>query len=143
MPKGYFVGQVSSSVFNFMGVTAKFNTFSTEIVLTIGGAALPASAVIAVTLSGLSFGIAQAATPSGFKMSSNGNTALSNGIDAHAIGFGPVPSSRSDFSLFHAQNVLHLSFQTKHMCPFESVSRSCLLKNASFTIGMFLISTYP
>jgi hypothetical protein len=143
MPPGYFTGQVSSSFFSFTGITAYSDVVlpsSTQIVLKISGAALPSSLAIVVTLSGLSLGAARSATPSGFRLSSSADPALSNGLDAPAVvayqAPAPQPSpSQTNLPNSYPHNALHLSFQTMHLCSIQSMSRSCFLQNTAFPSG--------
>jgi hypothetical protein len=139
LPSGYFLGMAQGLVF---GVTVSATNVATassfQIVLPIS-AFLPASTALVVTLSGLSLGAVQAGTPSGFKLSSSADPALSNGLDApaivaHVANVQP-PSSQSDISVSNFQNALRLSFQTKHICSVENVTRSCLIRNSSFPSG--------
>jgi hypothetical protein len=140
MPAGYFLGIAQGSV---LGMTTSAaipaNASSTQIVLPIH-TFVPASTAVVVSLSGLSLGAGRAAVLSGFRLSSSADSTLSNGLDAPAIvaSFAsalPPSPSQSDFSQSYPQNALHLSFQTVHLCSFQSVTRNCLLKNASFPSG--------
>jgi uncharacterized membrane protein len=142
MPSGYFLGIAQGSVLG-LATSAAFpaNASSTQIILPIYSY-VPASTAVVVSLSGLSLGAGRAAVLSGFRLSSNADSTHSNGLDAPAIVAPPASAlplplslSQSDFSQSYPQNALHFSFQTMHLCPFQSVTRNCLLKNASFPSG--------
>jgi hypothetical protein len=153
MPAGYFHGYVSNVSFS-VSSTAVFSatsSASTQIVLIIGHAPVPASVAVIVTLFGLNLGTARAETPSGFKLSSSVNTtSISNGRDAPGIvsSAGGIngdvirPASLRTSSHVHyvpsppyERNSLRFSFETRHLCSLENVTRSCLLANSLFSSG--------